>query len=160
MPKDHIGSLSQAGFVRSGVWQQAPLGIVTENKEHSSRSNIPSNPGLYAFVVGKEIKYIGIAEKSLHVRLLGDYIGNQLKVRRGAKKRAVHMELFAALSRKETVAVYTLMPKDAVGEPENDIKWKGLPVHLLFGLEAGLIREFNPVWNCRGTRKVILEIPA
>jgi hypothetical protein len=38
------------------------------------------------------------------------------------------------------------------------LKWRELPMDLLIGLEAGIIQEFNPRWNRRGTRLLLDEM--
>ncbi len=55
--------------------------------------------------------------------------------------RPVHVALATALESNGPVEVYTFVP-----ELSDKVWWKGLPIDLILGLEAGLIREFHPVW--------------
>jgi hypothetical protein len=109
--------------------------------------SIPNKEGIYAFVQGGELKYIGAA-KSLRSRLRR-YLQRQ---KRGARRnRPVHGMLRDALAHGE-IDVLAIAFHDSIGVLGN------LPVHLVLGVEAGLIATLNPPWNRRGRRSSV-ELP-
>jgi hypothetical protein len=94
---------------------------------------------VYAFVVDKEVRYIGSAE-SLADRLRS-YRRRQI---RESSKRTVHTKIRKALSDAHEIEIFAFVIQD------RPIKCDGLPVDPLIGIEAGLIMTLKPTWNRRG----------
>lgn len=115
-----LDQLTRAGFVRSGCFR---LGVY--------EGTAPAEPGVYAFVVGAAVMYVGSAQRSL-----GRRIGSYSRVRHKPPRR-VHVGLATTI----VVDVFTVVPADG--------DFAGLPVNTIAGLEIGLIRAIRPVWNRR-----------
>ena len=129
-PVDH---LLAAGFERVAAWQLAGDAIVILDVLRRA-------PAVYAFVVDGEIRYIGSASQHLPRRMREYASPGSLKVA-GRLNGFIVDEL--RLGRQ--VEILAAFP-----EPGG---WQGLPVDLVLGLEAGLIRELRPAWNRRGNGK-------
>jgi hypothetical protein len=129
MSPSKIERLQNAGFVHSGTFR-GPTFV----------GELPESAGVYAFVVADEVMYIGAAQKGLRHRK-NSYLRNQAH---GRSTRPVHSKLADALKHSDGVHMFiAIAPKDG--------EWNGLPVNTIAGLEEGLIREFKPVWNRRGS---------
>lgn len=88
-------------------------------------------PGVYAFVVGDRVCYVGKADR-LHRRLRN--YSNRCFGEPGAKKyRYCHHQIMAAIDGGQVVQVYALVPDD-----------ESVP---LLQLEDRFIQEFLPPWN-------------
>jgi hypothetical protein len=135
VPHANLTRLTSCGFERSAGWR------LNETDVAVCEGHLPIEPGIYAFVVGREVRYIGSALSGIRSRI----IGYERKQRRLSASRPVHVMLSKALKLDEQIEVYTLVP-----DLSEKLEWRGLPIHLLLGLEAGLIQEFAPAWNRRG----------
>lgn len=124
--------LLRAGFRHLGHWiQDADNGIRLDAKA-------PTEPGVYAFVLGNAVAYIGLTNNGLRIRLDQYRVGHA-----GQKTNARVKELIVkALMRGQQVKVLVATP-----EP---LEWNGLPVLTAAGLEAGLIQMIRPAWNITG----------
>jgi hypothetical protein len=133
-------------FTRIGRWERNSSGEAFVNGKP------PADVGLYAFVTGSQIQYVGIAGRGIQERMK-DYTNNQNKQNRS---RPVHRGIADALDRKEQIDVYAFVPPPDV---EQVITWNESPVHFLVGLEAALILQLNPAWNRRGRTEKAMELP-
>ena len=124
--------LRAAGFERSAAW------ILDEGEKFDVTGSLSKHPGVYLFVVGRKVCYVGKADSSLHKRI-NRY---RLTMRKGDRPRPVHKGIESELRSGGAVHIYTLPM--AVREPRYR---KGLPYDELTGLEAGLIETLNPKWN-------------
>lgn len=130
-----ISLLKGAGFEHVATWHRDSANRV------SFLGQLPSSPGLYLFVEGEVIQYVGSASDGLHRRM------RNYQRRQNARNspRPVHASLTDALMRGASIAVYVKV----VGESEQ-CDWNGLPVDILLGIEAALIKKVHPAWNRRG----------
>ena len=99
---------------------------------------VPTEAGVYAFVVDGAIKYIGLTQRGLRGRM-AHYVRGHARQRTSARVKGL---ILAALAAGNSVEVLIATP-----EP---MDWKGLPVLTAPGLEAGLIRMIRPEWNMQG----------
>lgn len=124
--------LLHAGFVFLGEWVQDGDGAI---KLHAKA---PAEPGVYAFVVGDIVSYVGLTNNGLKVRLHQYQIGYK-----GQKTNArVKKLIVKALLDGQRVKV-------VIATPES-LEWNGLPVSTAAGLEYGLIQMIRPAWNIMG----------
>ena len=132
MSGSDLARLEFAGFTRR-VWTRI--------------EDVPTAPGVYAFVVRREVMYIGSAQgsKGSMRGRIRNYQRHQREDSETKRRRPVHREITRVHKNKGKIDVYTLRLRQS-----QQIKWKGLPVDLASGLEAGLIRELHPKWNHRG----------
>jgi hypothetical protein len=134
MPREHTSSevLLRAGFQCLGEW--------TRDTETEIRldAKVPTEPGIYAFVIDDVVVYIGLTQISLRTRLDHYRRGHE-----GQRTNARIKKLIVdALAESQHVKIMVATP--ALGE------WKGLPVNMAAGLEAGLIQMVRPAWNILG----------
>ncbi|MCC3245435.1 GIY-YIG nuclease family protein [Methylocystis sp. WRRC1] len=125
--------LLAAGFTCQGVCQQGASidrMLITGQSERKA--------GVYAYVVGDEVRYVGAAQRGLHARL--KHYENTQRLRTAARIRA---EVLKEIAAGQIVEVFTLVPPA-------EFLWHGLPVNLVAGIEGGLIRALRPLWNVRG----------
>ena len=141
----HVSAIEQlrhGGFKRSGAWR------LTDGKAEVE-GDMPDVPGLYAFVVGKQVCYVGVAENSLK-----DRMASYARRQNGAhSSRPVHSKLGTAIQGSEPVEVHTLLIGKRLCA---DVS--GLPCDRLVGLEAGLIATFQPIWNRKGLKGLMEDI--
>ena len=130
-----------AGFECTGVFS-----LGADNTIRLPHKDIPDLPGLYAFVVGGEIMYIGSSNGS-RTTLRKRMRSYARKQRQGSDSRPVHAAISGVLKDKLEVEIYTLK-----FDAQPLLSWQNLPVDLVLGLEAGLIMEINPPWNRRGRK--------
>lgn len=125
--------LLDGGFVRLGTWTSTDGKIALEIPA-------PKSPGVYAFVIAGEVKYIGVTHASFHQRM-GNY-----RVGHSAQKTSsrINLQIAEELAAGRVVEIYLATPEPGV--------WHGLPVNMAAGLEEGLIQQFRPPWNMRSTK--------
>jgi hypothetical protein len=140
---DNLERLMAAGFQPTGTW-------VSHNGKVTCDGNIPSGPGVYAFLVGREVRYVGSAQSSLRDRMTS----YERRQENQSSTRPVHIGLGDAIGSGLKVAVYTLTVRPALETGRH-----GLPVDYLVGLEAGLIQDIKPAWNRRGRKLLLDELP-
>jgi hypothetical protein len=132
-----LAQLKKAGFSKSGVFLRF-AGTV------SLSGVIPDNPGVYRFVIDRNVRYVGKAEGSLRRRLRGYENG----LRKRLVKRPVHKGILETLDGGKNVDVYTL----TFTIKQQLFYRKGLPVDYLVGVEAGLIDQLDEGhWNPFGS---------
>jgi hypothetical protein len=130
-PALKLADLIEFGFALSATWTTDAGGRL-----HLS-GDIPRKPGVYLFVVGDVVHYVGVASKTLHQRM-GSYVRG---LRRATRKRPVHDGIEKFMREGEAVDLFTYSVEPRWGE------WNGLPIDPLLGLESGLIEALNPCWN-------------
>ncbi len=131
--------LTASGFCLSARWE------LQENSRVQLIGEPPKQPGVYAFAVDGEVCYVGKAKKGIATRLRPYEIvkGKTVKgkTRQGFRIKTLICKALKSGSEVTVLTIVNLKP----------IRWRGLPVNLIAGLEAGLIRELQPKtkWNLR-----------
>lgn len=125
-----VDRLLRSGFQRVAFWQLDGDGIVIADP-------IRRAPAVYVFLVDGEVHYIGSASVHLPARMRNYAAPGKLRTA-GRLNGLIRDELRLGLK----VEILAAFPEPGT--------WQGLPVDLVLGLEAGLIREFRPPWNRRG----------
>ncbi|MBX9945411.1 MAG: hypothetical protein K2Y40_15110 [Reyranella sp.] len=130
-----LGLLISRGFTQVATWHRDSANRV------SFLGHFPSSPGLYLFVEGEVIRYVGSASDGLHRRM------RNYQRRQNARNslRPVHTSLADALGGGASIAVFVKVVADS-----EQCEWNGLPVDILLGVEAAIIKKINPLWNRRG----------
>lgn len=123
--------LLDAGFTLLGTWQSTEDGI-------GLSTPVPRDSGVYAFVVGGIVKYVGLTKSGFHRRMYS--------YRRPGSTQRTSLRLneiiVQHLSGGFAVEIYiAVLPA---------LEWNGLPIHTAAGLEAGLIDMIQPAWNKMG----------
>ena len=128
-----VEELLEAGFHQIGHWEPHGGGIQLQG-------TAPTKPAVYAFAIAADVVYVGKASRSLRQRI-GQYAKPGLT--QSTNKR-IHPLIRAELDAGNAVEVLTVNPGETL--------WRGLPVDLVAGLEAGLVRHYRPPWNQQGTK--------
>lgn len=120
--------LSASGFREVGIWGLQDDGALMPLQK------VPAGPGVYAFVIGNRVVYVGVAIGGLRRRL-------RCYARPGKRKtaRRIRDEILKAVDR----------PVRAMCVQPSDTQWNGLPVNIAAGLELGLIQTYDLPWNRR-----------
>ena len=126
--------LTASGFSLSARWELQP------NSRVQLIGEPPKQPGVYAFAVDGEVCYVGKTRKGIAERLR-DYEIVKVKKRQGFRIKTLISKALKSGSEVTVLTIVSLKP----------IRWRGLPVDLIAGLEVGLIRELQPKtkWNLR-----------
>ncbi len=126
--------LTASGFSLSARWK------LQANSRVQLIGEPPKQPGVYAFAVDGEVCYVGKTQKGIAKRLRPYEISKD-KTRLAFRIRALIRKALKSGSEVTVLTIVSLKP----------IRWRGLPVNLIAGLEAGLIRELQPKtrWNIR-----------
>jgi hypothetical protein len=127
--------LERYGFVRVGAWvlhEKVKSGIKFELERWGDRRVV------YAFVVGTEVKYIGVCEKD--TTTLHDRMNRYKSMVGGSTNRHNAGRIKQHLEAGEPVSIFALCP-------EPDCRFFDLTVDLVKGLENPLIKRFKPEWN-------------
>jgi hypothetical protein len=127
-----IKELEGRGFEWVGAWPED----WRENDTRASFSTqFPDEHGIYAFVEGDEVVYIGKAEKQSVITRVRKYV-NSKSSGTGATAKRVQGKVDEALVAGKLITAYFLtLDTDVI-----DIR------------EAEFIREWQPRWNKRGIR--------
>jgi hypothetical protein len=123
--------LLAAGFKTIGVWR-----IVDDKLELSGKA--PAVAGVYAFILDEAVVYVGVTQNGLQTRM-DQYRRGHAGQRTSAR---VNNLIRKAVEAGQTVAVMTVSPPA--------LEWKSLPIDGATGLETGLIRLVQPLWNMQG----------
>jgi hypothetical protein len=122
-------TLLEAGFRLIGEWAFAPAEKIT------LEGHAPDEPGIYAFVLGDVIVYVGVTLRSLQ--------GRMRQYRRGDPRQRtscrVNGLIKTALESGQNIKVLTATPEAC--------EWNGLPVNTSAGMEVALIQLMKPEWN-------------
>lgn len=121
--------LLKAGFLVSGRWE------VGSDGELDFTGEIPSHPGVYAFVLDGMVAYVGLSIRGLRGRMRQYRRGNP-RQRTSARVNAL---IKGVLKDGRAVTILTVVPED--------LEWHGLPVSTASGLETALIQKILPQWN-------------
>jgi hypothetical protein len=123
-----LAELRKAGFTKSGAF----CGV---DRTVNLRGTFPHEPGIYLFVIGRKVRYVGKTERSLRSRLLAYEKG----LRKDLPRRPVHTAILNTIAEDKDVEIYTL----SVSGRTQFFRRKGLPVDYLIGLESGLIENLE-----------------
>lgn len=126
-----VDVLLDAGFALLGTWRTTGAGI-------GLSTPAPRDPGVYAFVVGGLVKYVGLTTSGFQRRMY-----NYQKP--GATQRTslrLNRLIAEQLGAGDAVEIYIAVPPP--------LEWNGLPINTAAGLEAGLIEMIQPPWNKMG----------
>ena len=126
--------LTASGFTLTARWK---LGA---NSRLQLIDEPPKQPGVYAFAVDGEVCYVGSARKEIAKRVRIYEKDKKPPAWRATKQALIRK----ALKSGSEVTVLTLVILKPI------LRWKGLPVDLILGIEEGLIGELQPKWNRRG----------
>lgn len=130
--------LLRSGFLEIGNWMLIGDNGIALNGRASSA------PGVYVFVIGDEIVYVGLTLRNLQGRM-NQYRRGDPRQRTSAR---INGRIKAALAEGAAVKVFTAQPEAS--------QWNELPVNTAAGLEYGLIQSLTPVWNIQTGRIVAL----
>ena len=122
--------LENYGFEEVGNW--SPYAQV---KSGVNFNLTKSEQVIYAFVVSKQVKYIGICEKTSLKERLSEY-----KNRTTEREKEIAFDIKRSLDAGHDVKILAL-------KPNLGFKFKDLDVDCIRGLEYPLIAKFNPEWN-------------
>jgi hypothetical protein len=136
-----LDSLIDAGFVHAGRWTKFAF---------ESELDL-DKPGVYAFVVDGAVNYIGKTDRSLAARFRSHR--RRAEDAEADLRRPVHFRLAEDIYSGRTVEIYVLLCAGHL------TMWRGLPVDVLSGLEAALIRQFDPPYN-RASRARVRRLAA
>jgi hypothetical protein len=126
--------LESAGFRPVGKWR------LDSKFDVRLDADIPTDAGVYAIVVGTEVRYIGAAQRGLHKRFL------KYRNQNSTGGVAVRLRgLVKAALANDSVSVLVFVPTAST-----ELSRTGLPLNVIAGLEEGLIQELRPAWNLRG----------
>ncbi len=125
--------LTANGFSLSARWE------LQANSRVRLIGEPPKQPGVYAFAVDGEVCYVGKAKKGIAKRL------RPYEIVKGKKRQGFRIKTLIRKALKSGSEVTLLTSVNL-----KPIRWRGLPVDLILGLEEGLIRELQPKWNRRG----------
>lgn len=124
-----LDKLIDAGFVHAGCWTKHEFTLELDL----------GKPGIYALVIDDEIKFIGKTEQDLEVRLRSHR--RRAEDAEATRRKPLHFRLAETIYGNRAVEIYVLLCADQVA------MWRGLPVDVLSGLEAALIRQLDPPYN-------------
>lgn len=132
--------LSNYGFVKAGKWKlknSLKSGIAFE------LYNFQNERVIYAFVVDNKVKYIGICENT-RTTLKGRMERYQHFVGAGTNER-IAGNIKKCLKQRKEVKILALKPK-------SELRYEGVYVDLVKGLENPLIEKLKPEWNIKNIK--------
>jgi len=130
--------LSDYNFIEVGEWE---LNSKDETKITFKLEKFEKARVIYAFVVEDQVKYIGICEAS--TTSLKDRMNKYKYLQGGSTNKKIAKEIRKHLEKGKIVKIFALNPSE-------DLKYKGLKIDLVRGLEYPLIETFQPKWNKQG----------
>jgi len=130
-------------MLRGGGFKDGPLWPKNNdpNSYYRLLAQVPTEPGVYAFAVDDEVHYIGKAPKQGIQNRFRKYT---ISKKWGSTAGRVRDGISQTLSDGKQVRVLYLTP------PTKPIWRHNLLINLIEGIEAGLIKELQPIWNRRG----------
>jgi len=124
--------LLEAGFSLVGGWTLTPDGTI------ALEGHAPDEPGVYAFILGDVVVYVGVSLRSLQ--------GRMRQYRRGDPRQRTSARINGRI---KTALDAGQTPKVLIATPQHS-QWHGLPVSTAAGLEVALIQTIGPEWNIQG----------
>jgi hypothetical protein len=124
--------LLKAGFRLLGEWTMDGNGTIKLD------ATAPTEPGVYAFVIGEMVVYVGLTNSGLRARF-DQYRRGHKGQRTSARIKGL---IIKALSEGQRIKILVATPATS--------DWKGLPMNTAAGLEGGLIQAMRPGWNILG----------
>jgi hypothetical protein len=131
-----VDRLLACGFEEVGCWSASQQRI-------DPPRDLPAQRGVYAFALGDQVVYVGLASRSVKQRL-GFYARPGPSQRTNIRLNAMIAEL---IRQGQTVHILIAHPGDS--------EWRGLRLSGPEGLEAALIEDFDLPWNVRGSSSPI-----
>ncbi len=125
MSRSALDLLAQAGFVHAGAFSFRDGEVLLD---HAA----PHAPGVYAFALQDDVRYVGSTMGDLAQRLRF----YRQRQRNARDTRPVHAELGRALSVHGAVQIYVLAPS----------------THETRAIEDSLLRRLAPAWNRIGVK--------
>jgi hypothetical protein len=95
---------------------------------------------VYAFVVGQEVKYIGVCDNTRTT--LEDRMKRYQSMAGAGNNKRIARLIQGELTEGRQVLIYAWVPHD-------EFQCRGLTVDLVKGLENPLIAELKPDWNIK-----------
>lgn len=123
--------LCSGGFVDAGKW-------VADTAKLICPAGLPRSCGVYAFSIGEEVVYVGLASRSLAQRLY--LYGNPGR----SQRTNIRLNGFIneAIAAGDEVVIHYACPPN--------FEWNDFLVSGPEGLEAGIIASYFLPWNVRG----------
>jgi hypothetical protein len=144
--KPHLSleDLKNAGFQRVGVWS-----IDGEDKLGCSEA-LPDCSAVYTFVQNGIAKYVGVTQGPLRKRM-GGYMKPGPTQSTNIRVNKLLRDLIRQVdSAPNSIEIYYVSPEM--------MEWKGMPVHTIVGLEAGLIQKYHLEWNLLNAKDREVEL--
>jgi excinuclease UvrABC nuclease subunit len=116
--------------------------VQAEDGGISLNGRASSEPGVYVFLIGEEIVYVGLTLRSLQGRM-NQYRRGDPRQRTSAR---INGRIKTGLAEGAAVKVFTAQPEAS--------HWNGLPVNTSAGLEYRLVQALTPIWNIQTGRIV------
>ena len=126
-----IVQLLDSGFVEIDCWSANDDYLIVPK-------NLPGQRGVYAFAIDDQVRYVGLASRSIKQRL-AHYARPGPSQTTNIRLNLMMRELIGA---GLTVRVFLAYPEDSI--------WRGMRISGPEGLEAALIEDFDLPWNKRG----------
>jgi hypothetical protein len=148
-----LTELMKHGFEKVGVWQLKEtqlVYVICEDKEDI----LNAKKILYAFVIGKEVKYIGKTYRTFKERMSG-YANPGDSQKTNLDKNS---KIKAELRKKREVLIYAFYNQGLLIEGAKEVnRYGAIPFNLAAGLEDGFIEMFEPDWNVTNRRKKLYQ---
>lgn len=132
-----ISNLIDLGFLKLSNWELIDGNLHCDFCEYANEKNL-----LYAYVIDRQIKYIGQTVMELKQRLYGYKKPNPKQSTNSRLNELIKNEILNG----KHVEIYVFINDESQ-------KYKGYTVNLAAGLEAILIEEFSPEWNIQSNKK-------
>ena len=126
-----MDKLLSLGFIKAGQWFLMENCIRFRLTEKSSISNF-----LYAFVINRDILYIGKSKQTLYKRMYG-YRNPTLSQKTNTR---INKLIQIQLIKNRIINIYLF-------QPNKKLEYLGFEVNLPAGLEDTLINFYQPDWN-------------
>lgn len=151
MPNPNLTAddLLNLGFVNVGRWE--PDGdsikyVLEEADRAASEVRLAALSALYAFVIDRDVLYIGKTARSIRRR----FVGYCRPGRSQATNKRCHRNVQSAIAKDQCVRIYAFTPI-------THIQYGEFGIDIAAGLEESLIKAFDPPWNWSAGRRRLTE---
>lgn len=128
-----VAELIRAGFSHAATW------VLSSGGELALDRPLPKGVGVYAFVMGGTVVYVGLATMGLAKRIYF-YTRPGVTQRTSLRLKGI---ITNELQAGSSIDIYVAFPPD--------LEWNDLPIHGSAGLELGLIKKYKLTWNMRSS---------